>query len=182
MSRRTGNNYSGARWAFSDRYRVTRQPLSTKVIDVPPSEKESTMSYMPGSINVIGYEARCTKCGEGFCPNDPTDLEHLVRDDGNECGGAGEMVGSWGSARPPKPDCKHENGRVTYRTLVVAEIRDGEIWSVKVADEDLLLEDVYCDECGQCIGLADADRAARLASPLLTAAETDTWPSWQLGL
>lgn len=62
----------------------------------------------------IGYEARCTKCGDHFNPQPPypegspyplvtvddgleLDMEHWCRDDGTtECGGLGELVGSWG--------------------------------------------------------------------------------------
>lgn len=56
----------------------------------------------------VGYEARCTKCGETFnpLPSDyhngepifslfPADLEHYYQDDGSQCGGQGELVGEW---------------------------------------------------------------------------------------
>lgn len=42
----------------------------------------------------IGYEALCA-CGETFNPDDETDLTHLVREDGTECGLEGEMTGEW---------------------------------------------------------------------------------------
>lgn len=44
---------------------------------------------------MIGYEARCTKCGEHFNPADETDLLHTTRVDGTECGGQGELLGGW---------------------------------------------------------------------------------------
>lgn len=51
----------------------------------------------------VGYEARCTTCGETFNPHDESDLEHVVRDDGTDCGGDGVLVGSWGSAHEGGP-------------------------------------------------------------------------------
>lgn len=40
-------------------------------------------------------EARCLRCGETFNPHGETeeDLEHWARQDGEECGGRGRMVG-----------------------------------------------------------------------------------------
>lgn len=35
--------------------------------------------------------ATCTRCGESFVPADEQDLVHLVREDGEECGGRGEL-------------------------------------------------------------------------------------------
>lgn len=43
----------------------------------------------------IGYEARCTKCREYFCPLDERDLIHIQKENGEECGGQGELTGSW---------------------------------------------------------------------------------------
>lgn len=37
-------------------------------------------------------EARCTLCGETFAPESPTDLVHVERESGQECGGSGELV------------------------------------------------------------------------------------------
>lgn len=50
----------------------------------------------------ISWEARCSRCGEVFVPNDEDDLVHVVRDDGVECGGDAdpESVGQWGVVRP----------------------------------------------------------------------------------
>jgi hypothetical protein len=41
-------------------------------------------------------EARCQRCHEIFNPADEEDLTHLVRYDGEECGGPGVIFGSWG--------------------------------------------------------------------------------------
>jgi len=41
------------------------------------------------------YEAKCRKCDETFNPADEGDRVHLVRQDGEECGGVGDMVGRW---------------------------------------------------------------------------------------
>ncbi len=43
------------------------------------------------------YEALCDKCGETFNPHGTTteDLEHWAREDGTECGGQGELKGSY---------------------------------------------------------------------------------------
>lgn len=38
-------------------------------------------------------EARCTKCGETFNPEDSDDLTHWNKDDGTECDGTGELTG-----------------------------------------------------------------------------------------
>lgn len=40
-------------------------------------------------------EARCLRCGETFNPHSEgeEDLEHQVREDGEECGGWGRRVG-----------------------------------------------------------------------------------------
>lgn len=48
-------------------------------------------------MNVIGYEAECSRCGETFVPDGPDDLVHIVRADGVECGGQGVMRGAWGT-------------------------------------------------------------------------------------
>jgi hypothetical protein len=50
---------------------------------------------------MIGYEAQCQKCGEIFNPADENDLEHGMRDDEQECGGQGVLLGGWTS--PPHP-------------------------------------------------------------------------------
>lgn len=39
------------------------------------------------------FEAKCQKCGETFNPADDRDLEHGIRDDGEECGGQGTLLG-----------------------------------------------------------------------------------------
>lgn len=46
----------------------------------------------------IIYEARCARCGEIFNPADDSDLTHLVREDGQECGGSADpdTFGYWG--------------------------------------------------------------------------------------
>lgn len=44
----------------------------------------------------ISYEARCTRCGEHFCPADEDDLEHVERVNGEPCGGEGILLGAWG--------------------------------------------------------------------------------------
>lgn len=48
-------------------------------------------------MNIIGYEAVCTECGESFNPVEEFDLIHVMRWDEEECGGIGEMVGAWGT-------------------------------------------------------------------------------------
>lgn len=49
-------------------------------------------------------EAECQKCGETFnphpedcecCGHDGSNLEHWQRNDGEECGGQGVVVGEW---------------------------------------------------------------------------------------
>lgn len=40
-------------------------------------------------------EAKCTKCGETFIPADENDTEHVQREDGTPCGGAGRIAGEW---------------------------------------------------------------------------------------
>lgn len=40
-------------------------------------------------------EARCKRCNEAFNPLDMEDLEHLMRADGQECGGQGEILGTY---------------------------------------------------------------------------------------
>lgn len=40
-------------------------------------------------------EAFCTKCRETFVPDGPDDLEHGVREDGEPCGGMGQITGDW---------------------------------------------------------------------------------------
>jgi hypothetical protein len=45
------------------------------------------------------YEARCHRCGEIFIPANEYDLIHLFRSgdqEGEECGGSGEIIGEWG--------------------------------------------------------------------------------------
>ena len=37
-------------------------------------------------------EASCGGCGETFCPNDETDLYHLQKEDGTECGAKAKKV------------------------------------------------------------------------------------------
>lgn len=44
----------------------------------------------------ISYEARCTRCGDHFCPLDEDDLEHVERVNGEPCGGEGILLGTWG--------------------------------------------------------------------------------------
>lgn len=53
-------------------------------------------------FSAISYEARCSKCGETFCPADEDDLIHLVREDGEECGGEADPMsfGAWGVEAP----------------------------------------------------------------------------------
>jgi hypothetical protein len=48
-------------------------------------------------MNIIGYEAICTKCDESFNPVDEFDLIHVLSFDEEECGGEGVMVGAWGT-------------------------------------------------------------------------------------
>jgi hypothetical protein len=51
--------------------------------------------------SVIGWEARCTSCGATYNPTGEEDgyadgaPEHYTKHDGTECGGRGEIVGSW---------------------------------------------------------------------------------------
>ncbi len=47
-------------------------------------------------------EARCGRCSEIFNPHseEPADLEHGIREDGEECGGLGEILGAWGGCAP----------------------------------------------------------------------------------
>jgi hypothetical protein len=40
-------------------------------------------------------EAVCNRCGQTFLPSGPDDLIHLANETGEECGGTGEIVGSW---------------------------------------------------------------------------------------
>ncbi|MGH3475416.1 MAG: hypothetical protein ACRDQD_01110 [Nocardioidaceae bacterium] len=44
--------------------------------------------------------AKCGKCGQTFVPGDESDLEHLQRDDGDECLGMGWLVDPWNSGDP----------------------------------------------------------------------------------
>lgn len=37
------------------------------------------------------YETKCQKCRETFNPDSPEDTIHIVRLDGEECGGQGEI-------------------------------------------------------------------------------------------
>jgi hypothetical protein len=41
------------------------------------------------------YEAVCRTCGETFNPHDEDDLVHLQRNDGEPCGGQGDLMGYW---------------------------------------------------------------------------------------
>jgi hypothetical protein len=51
---------------------------------------------MPRRIGgIMIYEATCDRCGETFNPLGETDLIHGVREDGDECGGPGRLVGTW---------------------------------------------------------------------------------------
>lgn len=43
----------------------------------------------------IMLEAVCGKCGETFIPCDENDTEHIEREDGEPCGGTGEIIGEW---------------------------------------------------------------------------------------
>lgn len=47
-----------------------------------------------GPVHII--EAQCHTCGESFNPTGPNDLIHQVRENGDECGGPGEIRGTWG--------------------------------------------------------------------------------------
>jgi hypothetical protein len=40
-------------------------------------------------------EAECGRCGETFVPTDEDDTIHGVREDGEACGGQGEITGEW---------------------------------------------------------------------------------------
>jgi hypothetical protein len=61
----------------------------------------------------IGYLARCPRCGEDFNPLDPTDLIHVERLDGAECGGVGELLGSWGGTAQ-RPQIDRDSELVVY--------------------------------------------------------------------
>ena len=43
-------------------------------------------------------EAICWKCDETFVPADEMDTIHLVKADGTDCGGQGEITGNWGKS------------------------------------------------------------------------------------
>jgi hypothetical protein len=43
----------------------------------------------------VGIEARCSKCDETFIPADLDDTVHVARSDGDECGGQGQIIGTW---------------------------------------------------------------------------------------
>lgn len=40
-------------------------------------------------------EATCTTCGDTFIPADENDREHVERENGDECGGTGQLAGQW---------------------------------------------------------------------------------------
>ena len=56
------------------------------------------------------------------------------------------------------------NGIVHYNVPVIVEIRDGDIWSVRVMDEVVTL-----------------DPSEDTTDPLVEAAESNEWPSWEFG-
>lgn len=40
-------------------------------------------------------EATCQKCGETFNPADAQDIIHMLKDNGNFCGGTGDLMGEY---------------------------------------------------------------------------------------
>lgn len=40
-------------------------------------------------------EAKCRKCGEIFIPHDENDIDPVEREDGQPCGGVGDVYGAW---------------------------------------------------------------------------------------
>lgn len=40
-------------------------------------------------------EAKCSVCGETFNPRDVFDIIHIAKENGDECGGEGIILGEW---------------------------------------------------------------------------------------
>lgn len=58
-----------------------------------PTHEESETAALTHLIQTgHALEARCGKCGETFNPIDATDLIHIQRLDGKECGGTGSVT------------------------------------------------------------------------------------------
>jgi hypothetical protein len=52
------------------------------------------LDWPEGDVHIV--EARCLRCGGTCNPTDADDTEHAFRDDGRECGGRLEVIGTWG--------------------------------------------------------------------------------------
>lgn len=64
-------------------------------IDGPEQAERLVRARLPRqSRTPVATECWCPRCGETFIESDPEPI-HFVREDGIECGGKGEIVGSW---------------------------------------------------------------------------------------
>ena len=86
---------------------------------------------------------------------------------------AAEALGELTTA-PTDGQCDHDDVSIEYRTAIVAKVRDGDVWSVHVDDENLTGPiSAHCWEC---------DTDLPLEHPIVRAADTDhAWPSWEFG-
>lgn len=82
-------------------------------------------------------EARCKECGEIFNPMDEGDLEHLLKTDGENCGGTGVIVGEWnpdGEETERQMD-DHAGVMVTVnKDAVLGVIEAAELWLENAKD------------------------------------------------
>lgn len=72
-------------WAVR-RIEELQEHLGVVLGDLVELEEETRRKELP-----VHLLATCTRCGESFVPADEQDLVHLVREDGEECGGRGEL-------------------------------------------------------------------------------------------
>lgn len=105
----------------------------------------------------IGYEAKCTACGETFCPNHERDLVHLERADGSPCGGLGEMVGEWVGGDDVKVCCAvcgsaNVSFALWYHPNALPAGRAGEVFGSWNAGDN-----TFCDDCEVTSALVDRD-------------------------
>lgn len=59
----------------------------------------TVLDMNPPRVSYISMTGRCLKCGEPYIPDSDDDLVHLMREDGEDCGGEGVITGGWGLQR-----------------------------------------------------------------------------------
>ena len=78
---------------MSKKFKLTVvSPEGVTVVDLEIGASVTVTNEPARRERPVILEVSCGGCGETFCPNDDTDLYHLTREDGTECGAKARKV------------------------------------------------------------------------------------------